>query len=566
MRDSDRKLLQGAPPREVERTLLQLTTALAFGAVLAFLWAGLYHGDVAMVAGVAGPAIVTAVGVILLVTNRHYLLPVLFVAALATVVQNRLLGNVVLSNASVVPLAIIGITGAFFIKRRWVVPYIVAYSSLVFISRLWWPAPEIQIVQAVLVTISVAFGAALLSWIRREFEHREQRHRNLFENAPVSLWEEDFSEVGVALQRLRSEGVSHLEAYFVEHPGEVGRLASMVEVTDANNAAVHLTRRPLLDELLGPLDGDRLSSGALASLVPQFLAIWNDEETVSTDLFGGLGDTDLPIEALLVWSAARVDGELDLANVIVAIVDITHQRDVERQLHELIRSKDQFVAAVSHELRTPLTAIAGISEVLRDANGEFSALEQQELIALIADQSLDVSRIVDDLLVAARTGTGDLEVFAQPVDLAVEAEAVLRSVSEMIPLEAEASVAPVLADPTRVRQIVRNLLTNAARYGGPSIRIVVIDAGDHTALQVRDDGSALPEQLRGTIFEPYFRARQRTGVPGSVGLGLTVSRQLAHHMGGDLTYDHDGSETIFTLTLEKIPEEALTNETESLLE
>ena len=87
----------------------------------------------------------------------------------------------------------------------------------------------------------------------------------------------------------------------------------------------------------------------------------------------------------------------------------------------------------------------------------------------------------------------------------------------------------------------------------------MIDAGDHTALQVRDDGSALPEQLRGTIFEPYFRARQRTGVPGSVGLGLTVSRQLAHHMGGDLTYDHDGSETIFTLTLEKIPEEALTN-------
>ncbi len=559
MRDFDRRLPHGAPSRAVERTLLQLMTALAFGAVLAFLWAGWYRGDLGMVAGVAGPAIVTAVGVLLLVTDRHYLLPVLFVAAIATVVQNRLLGNVALSNASVAPLAIIGITGAFFITRRWVVPYIVAYSALVFISRLWWPADDIQIVQAVLVTISIAFGAALLSWIRREFEHREQRHRNLFDNAPVSLWEEDFSRVEVELQRLRAEGVGQLEPYLAEHPDEVGRLASMVEVTDANNAALHLTRRPALDELLGPLDGDRLSSGALASLVPQFLAIWHDEETVSTDLFGGLGVTDLPIEALLVWSAARVDGELDLANVIVAIVDITHQRDVERQLHELIRSKDQFVAAVSHELRTPLTAIAGISEVLRDANGEFSAMEQQELIALIADQSLDVSRIVDDLLVAARTGTGDLEVFAQPVDLAVEAAAVLRSVSDAIPLDADASVAPVLADPTRVRQIVRNLLTNAARYGGPSIRVLVSDAGDHTTLEVRDDGSALPEQLRGTIFEPYFRARQRTGVPGSVGLGLTVSRQLARHMGGDLTYDHDGSETIFTLSLEKIPEEALAN-------
>ena len=77
------------------------------------------------------------------------------------------------------------------------------------------------------------------------------------------------------------------------------------------------------------------------------MAIWNDEETVATDLIGDLGISDIPIEALLVWSAPRVEGALDLTNVIVAIVDITHQRDVERQLHELIRAKDQFVATVS---------------------------------------------------------------------------------------------------------------------------------------------------------------------------------------------------------------------------
>ena len=542
----------GAPPREVERTLLQLTTALAFGAALAFLWAGWYQNDPEMLAGIAGPAIVTAIGAFLLITDRPRLLPVLFAAAAITVVQNRLLGNIALSNASVVPLAIIGITGAFFIHRRWVVHYIISYAAIVFASRLWWPAHEVQILQAVLVTISIAFGAALLSWMRREFEHREQRHRNLFQNAPVSLWEEDFSLVGLELERLRGEGINNIEAYLAEHPDEVGRLASLVVVTDANNAAVHLTQRSELEDLLGPLDGGKLSSGALASLIPQFSAIWNDEETAATELIGGLGMTDLPIEALLAWSAARVDGELDLANVIVAIVDITHQRDVERQLHELIRSKDQFVAAVSHELRTPLTAIAGISNELRDENGDFTENEYQELIALIADQSLDVSRIVDDLLVAARTDTDGLEIFSQRVDLAAEAAAVLRSVSDVIPIETHPSATPVVADPTRVRQIVRNLLTNAARYGGPNIRVVVTDAGDHTALEVRDDGSPLPEQLRSTIFEPYFRARQRKGVTGSVGLGLTVSRQLARHMGGDLTYDHDGSETIFTLALEKM--------------
>jgi signal transduction histidine kinase len=336
----------------------------------------------------------------------------------------------------------------------------------------------------------------------------------------------------------------------------VRRLASLVRVTDANNAALDLTQRAELDDVLGPLDGHRLSTGALTALIPQFVAIWDDEETASTELIGGLGATDLPIEALLVWSAPRVDGHLDLANVIVAIVDITHQRDVERQLHELIRSKDQFVATVSHELRTPLTAIGGIAEELRDAADTFSEAEKTELIALIADQSLDVSRIVDDLLVASLTDTGSLEIISQQVDLAVEATTVLRSIGDAIPVETGTETANVMADPTRVRQIVRNLLTNAIRYGGPNIRVVVDDAGDHTALQVRDDGSPLPQQLRTTIFEPYFRARQRAGVTGSVGLGLTVSRQLAHRMGGDLTYDHDGSETIFTLALEKAPEPA----------
>ncbi|GMQ86599.1 MAG: hypothetical protein BMS9Abin07_2185 [Acidimicrobiia bacterium] len=542
------------PSRDVERTLLQLTTALAFGAVLAFLWAGWYNDDVAMLAGVAGPAIVTAMGASILIADRDDLLPVLFTAAVVIVIQNRALGNVDLSNASVVPLAIIGVTGAFFIHTRWVVPYIVSYSTLVFASRLWWPASDVQILQAVLVTISVAFGAALLSWIRREFEHREERHRNLFENAPVSLWEEDFSLVGQALERLRDGGVEDLAEYLDIHRGEVSRLASLVYVTDANQAAVSLTQRASRVKLLGALNGDGLSGGACEALIPQFMAIWNDEETAATELIGSLSISDAPIEALLVWSAPRVDGRLDLRNVIVAIVDITHQRDVERQLQELIRSKDQFVATVSHELRTPLTAIVGISEELRNANGTFSENEKQELIAIIADQSLDVSRIVDDLLVAATTDTGGLEFISQPVDLAGEAASVLQSIGHAIPIEADGTIEPVLADPTRVRQIVRNLLTNAIRYGGPSIRVVVSESGDHTALEVRDNGSPLPHQLRATIFEPYFRARPQAGVTGSVGLGLTVSRQLAQHMGGELTYDHDGSETVFTLALQKAPD------------
>ena len=74
--------------------------------------------------------------------------------------------------------------------------------------------------------------------------------------------------------------------------------------------------------------------------------------------------------------------------------------------------------------------------------------------------------------------------------------------------------------------------------------------GDSVAIEVRDSGASLAEEQRTTIFDRYQRAKERPGVAASVGVGLTVSRELARTMGGDLTYDHDG-ETVFTLTLPK---------------
>jgi signal transduction histidine kinase len=262
--------------------------------------------------------------------------------------------------------------------------------------------------------------------------------------------------------------------------------------------------------------------------------------------------TGHPIEALLVWSAPRLNGEIDLGNVTVAIVDVTRQREAERKLQDLIQSKDQFVATISHELRTPLTAVVGISEELRDAHGSIDEAEQRELLGIVAEQSLEVSRIVDDLLVVARVDAGNLIVDSEPVDLSEEARRVVQTVDAGIPIEVHGRPT-VVADPQRVRQIIRNMVTNAQRYGGPHIRIVVDDQASRGLLEVRDDGEALAPLNRSEIFEPYTRANQRSGVTASVGLGLTVSRKLARHMGGDLAYDHDGTEAVFRLTLAAVP-------------
>lgn len=535
-------------PIAIERSLIRLVAWLSGATAIAYVFVGWSAGQPALLAGAIGPGLVSIIGIAFLRSSYDRILPLLVITALMIVVENWLLGIDDIAHAAIVPLVIIGIIGAFFVPGRFVIPFVGGFSGVVFFSRLHLFGEEPHYLQAIIAAGSVAFGAVLLSWIRREFERREERHHSLFQNAPVSLWREDFSGVGTELEALVDSEITDLAEYLASNPEEVRRLATLIQVTDVNDAAVRLTEAPDRDMLLGDLNMETFSRGALDSFISQFLGIVNDTEKVSMELNGGLTVTGHPIEALIVWSAPRVNGALDLSNVTVAIVDITRQREAERRLRDLIESKDQFVATISHELRTPLTAVVGIAEELRDANGSIDEAERHELLGLVADQGLEVSRIVDDLLIVARSDAGNLTVSARPVDLCEEATRAAQAIDPNIAIESSGSPV-VVADPQRVRQIVRNLITNAQRYGGPTIRVVVADEGARGILEVRDNGEPLSPSSRSEIFEPYARARQSTGVTASVGLGLTISRRLARHMGGDLVYDHDGSETVFSLTL-----------------
>ena len=536
-------------PMNIETSLIRLIAWLSGAAAVAYALIGWYTGEPALVVGALGPGLVSVIAIVFLRVAYDHILTLLIITAVVIFVEDRLLGMEEVAHAAIVPLTIIGITGAFFVPKRFIVPYVGTFAAGVFFSRLHLFGGDAHYLQATIAAGSVVFGAILLSWISREFERREERHRSLFQHAPVSLWSEDFSGVGAELKALVDRGITDVEEYLASNPEEVRRLAALIQITDVNDATVLLTEAPDRSLLLGNFSMDTFSRGALDSFISQFVAIANDAEKVTTELKGGLTFTGRPIEALIVWSAPRVDGVLDLTNVTVAMVDVTKQRLAERKLQDLIHSKDQFVATISHELRTPLTAVVGIAEELRDANGSIDESERRELVGLVAEQGLEVSRIVEDLLIVARSDAGNLIVNTQPVDLGEEVNTATRAVDPNIAIETNGSPVMVSADPQRVRQIVRNLVTNAQRYGGPTIRVVVEDQGRRGVLHVRDNGAPLSAPSRSEIFDPYTRARQRSGVTASVGLGLTVSRRLARHMGGDLVYDHDGDETSFSLTL-----------------
>jgi signal transduction histidine kinase len=226
-------------------------------------------------------------------------------------------------------------------------------------------------------------------------------------------------------------------------------------------------------------------------------------------------------------------------------------------LESSISSKDQLIASVSHELRTPLTAVVGLAEELEADAEHIPREERDQLIGVIARESREMVDLVEDLLIAARSDESLIPVFPQRTDLALLAESVVRRIS--IPSDVRVTItdnpSAAYADPVRVRQVIRNLLTNAIRYGGKDVEVAVGVNGRSSYIEVSDDGAGIPHRDRARIFEPYGRSGSTDVVPGSVGLGLALSRRLAVLMGGALEYVPNGRCT-FRLTVPTAPDAA----------
>lgn len=240
-------------------------------------------------------------------------------------------------------------------------------------------------------------------------------------------------------------------------------------------------------------------------------------------------------------------------HILVQMADITELRQANIQLRGLIETKDRFVASVAHELRTPLTGVLGYAEILRDPDSGLSPQERAELVAIIAEEASDLSEIVEDLLVTNRIEHGTLTTVAVPVDLRAQTAQVLEAMGlgdDVCVAETDPS-AKAIGDPGRVRQILRNLLTNARKHGGPDVRVVVRPEGDRMTLTVIDNGNGVPPGHQDKVFDPYHRAYKTPGQPERIGLGLTVAKALAENMGGGLTYGRVNGETVFQLTLTK---------------
>lgn len=237
-----------------------------------------------------------------------------------------------------------------------------------------------------------------------------------------------------------------------------------------------------------------------------------------------------------------------LTELVIAIGELITDALIRIRLYEEVQRADRlktgFLATVSHELRTPLTTIIGYTDMLRrGVLGELSP-EVHETLGYMRQASLNLMRLISDILEFSRMEAGQLTIAIEPVPVPVIVQNVVGQMQPQIrehQLHLMVNIPPDLpmiqANAGRLEQVLINLLSNAIKFNRPQglIEIKAETRGEWVRISVRDTGIGIAPADQERIFEEFERVKQKNGQAVSgVGLGLAICRRLIQHMGGKI--------------------------------
>jgi PAS domain S-box-containing protein len=328
------------------------------------------------------------------------------------------------------------------------------------------------------------------------------------------------------------------------------------------------------EELTGKTDFDVFSNQHAAAAFADEQQIIRTGEPITGQLeretYSGRDDAWVSTTKMpLLDSQGQIIGTFGISRDVTAQIRAEHtlaQQALElsaqnEQLRELDRLKDEFIGLVSHELRTPLTSIIGYIALLRDERSK--GLNADHFAEVIERNAQRLLRLVGDLLFLSRIQAGQLAMELRSTDLAAIAA---QAVEERRPEAQQKNIGLVLssgevpqfaADPTRVAQLLGNLISNAVKFTpeGGQIEVSLGTDGHHAMLAVTDTGIGIPAADRERIFERFFRTAVATRqvIPGT-GLGLTITKAIVDAHNGTITVDsQEGRGSTFTVRLPLLP-------------
>jgi signal transduction histidine kinase len=344
----------------------------------------------------------------------------------------------------------------------------------------------------------------------------------------------------------------------------------------------------LLDVMMPDMDGYEVAARIKANIGSKnipiiMLTALDDRNARMLGLNAGAEDfLTKPVDraelSVRVRNLLRLKTYSDKLNAALAAIESSHEQlaaalveagEARRMAEHANNAKTQFLRAMSHELRTPLNAISGYTEILEMGIRGVVNPEQKKDLGRIKRAASYLLRLINDILTIARLeGARPLNLIALPVN------PVLSEVDSLCALQAKArgltlSVTPgadkilVAADAERFQQILLNLITNAIKFTGKGGTVEVSCDGydDVVRIRVKDTGVGVRALDIDRVFEPFVQIDRHltTDTQQGVGLGLSISRELARAMHGDLTLKStEGIGSTFTLTLPIASETSLT--------
>jgi PAS domain S-box-containing protein len=345
-------------------------------------------------------------------------------------------------------------------------------------------------------------------------------------------------------------------------------------------------------EFTGQAESEALGFGWLEAVHP-------DDRPLAAERFAGANRQKMPFD--IEYRLRRADGMFrwaidtgrprfghdgEFLGFIGSVIEIHARKHAEQERAALLESeraaraeaervnrlKDEFLATLSHELRTPLNAIMGWSHVL--SHSSVSAADAKQGLDAIERNARAQTQMIEDLLDMSRIVSGKVRLDVQRVDLA---EVIERATEAVTPLANGRAVrlvkvldphaGPVAGDPSRLQQVIWNLLTNAIRFTpkGGKVQIVLERVNSHLELSVSDNGEGIDPAFLPHVFDRFRQAdASTTRRHGGLGLGLSIVKQLVELHGGSVRAKSPGKGAgatfIVSLPLAPTMDDAMTME------
>ena len=388
----------------------------------------------------------------------------------------------------------------------------------------------------------------------------EAHYRMLFEDSPISLWEEDFSEVKAYIDHLRTKGVIDLSGYFDQHPEAIRTCADLVKIVHINKATLQLYKATSQEEFYQGLN-KFFTQESYHLFKEELLAIAEgrtvlQRETVSLTLTGEKIYSDLR------WVV--VPGyERTLSKVLVSIVNITERKLTEDQLKrtmsDLERSNadlEQFAYAASHDLQQPLLMIDCYGQLLMKRYKGKLGTDADELLDGIVEGIERMQTLITDLLEYSRlhkSGTDTQWVDCE--EILAKSLQNLRALIEQHQAQITFTALPTVnVSSSQFVRLFQNLISNAIKFRReiqPVIHISAQQRGNEWLFAVKDNGIGIASHNAQRIFVIFERLHSREQYPGT-GIGLAMCKKIVEQHGGRIWVESEleqGATFYFTLPL-----------------